>query len=167
MQRSQCKNIPPFVSVLIATVFVIYLAGCGPCMKTYKLYQGPQRASNETAQLVCKGETIQLNPVNGQKSPKGKDTFGNVTLEILPGEFRTDDDHAELEGQKHHLVNDVGVVVLGRDPILMSRLGGEDARRAEDEHDQANDHGDSEEATHECPLSSVSGSYETESSGLS
>jgi len=87
MQRSKCKNIQPFVVVLIATFFVVYLAGCGPSMQTYKLYQGPQRASNETAQLVCKGETIQLNSVNGQKSPEGKDTFGNVTLEILPGDY--------------------------------------------------------------------------------
>lgn len=56
-------------------------------MKDYKLYQGPQRASNETAQLVCEGERVQLNSVNGQKSPTGKDTFGKVTLEILPGNY--------------------------------------------------------------------------------
>jgi hypothetical protein len=58
-------------------------------MKTYKLYQGPQLPSEETAQLVCKGgETIQINAVDGQKSPQGKDTFGNVTFEILPGDYQ-------------------------------------------------------------------------------
>jgi hypothetical protein len=55
-------------------------------MKTYKLYKGPQLPSDQTAQLVCEGETIQINSVNGQKSPKGKDTYGNVTLEVLPGD---------------------------------------------------------------------------------
>ena len=85
MQRSKCKNTTPFVSVLIAAVSVVYLASCGPSMKTYRLYKGPQLPSEETAQLVCKGETIQINSVNGQKSPQGEDTFGNVTLEILPG----------------------------------------------------------------------------------
>ena len=55
-------------------------------MKTYRLYKGPQLPSEETAQLVCKGETIQINSVNEMKSPDGKDTFGNVTLEILPGD---------------------------------------------------------------------------------
>lgn len=87
MQRIRSNRIPPSVFVLLTAVLVIGLANCGPSMKTYKLYEGPQRASKETAQLVCKGETIQLNSVNGQKSPKGKDTFGNVTLEILPGEY--------------------------------------------------------------------------------
>ena len=86
MQRSKCNNILRLVSVLIANVFVIYLASCGPSMKTYKLYKGPQLPSDQTAQLVCKGETIQINSVNGQKSPQGKDTYGNVTLEILPGD---------------------------------------------------------------------------------
>ena len=45
------------------------------------------KARNGPAQLVCKGETIQLHSVNGQKSPKGKDTFGKVTLQILPGDY--------------------------------------------------------------------------------
>jgi len=86
MERPKCKNISRFLSVLITTVFMVYLASCGPSKKTYKLYKGPQLPDNETAQLVCKGETIQINSVNGQKSPQGKDTFGNVTLEILPGD---------------------------------------------------------------------------------
>ena len=87
MQRPKCKNISRFLSVLIATVFMVYLASCGPSKKTYSLYKGPELPSNETARLVCKGETIQINSVNGQKSPQGKDTFGNVTLEILPGDY--------------------------------------------------------------------------------
>jgi hypothetical protein len=87
MPRPKCKNISRFLSVLIATVFIIYLASCGPSKKTYKLYTGPQLPSDKTAQLVCEGKTIQINAVNGQKSPDGKDTFGNVTLEILPGVY--------------------------------------------------------------------------------
>jgi hypothetical protein len=86
MTRPKCKSISSFVSVLIAAVFVVYLSSCGPSMKTYRLYKGPQLPSEETAQLVCKGETIQINSVNEMKSPDGKDTFGNVTLEILPGD---------------------------------------------------------------------------------
>jgi len=69
-------------------VLIVYLTSCGPSMKTYKLYKGPQLPSEETAQLVCKGETIQINSVNGQKSPQGKDTFGKVKLEILPGDHQ-------------------------------------------------------------------------------
>jgi hypothetical protein len=65
---------------------MVYLASCGPSRKTYKLYKDQQLASDKTAQLLCKGETIQINSVNGQKSPQGKDIFGNVTLEILPGD---------------------------------------------------------------------------------
>ena len=87
MQRPKCKSISAFVSVLIATISMVYLASCGPSKKTYRFYQGPQLPSEQTAQLVCKGETIQINSVNGQKSPQGKDTFGNVTLEILPGDY--------------------------------------------------------------------------------
>ena len=88
MQITHYKGIPRFVSVLMNTVLMVYLASCGPSMKTYRLYKGPQLPSEETAQLVCKGETIQINSVNGQKSPQGKDTFGNVTLEILPGDHQ-------------------------------------------------------------------------------
>ena len=88
MSRSTCKNISRFLTVLIATLFMVYLTSCGPSKKTYQLYKGPQLPDNETAQLICKGETIQINSVNGQESPQGKDTFGNVTLEILPGDHR-------------------------------------------------------------------------------
>jgi hypothetical protein len=88
MQRTNYRGISRFVSILMTMVLMVYLASCGPSKKTYKLYQGPQLPSNETAQLVCKGETIQINSVNGQKNPQGKDTFGNVTLEILPGDHQ-------------------------------------------------------------------------------
>jgi hypothetical protein len=87
MQRPKCKSISAFISVLIATVFMVYLASCGPSKKTYRFYQGPRLPSDQTAQLVCKGEPIQINSVNGQKSPLGRDTFGNVALEILPGDY--------------------------------------------------------------------------------
>ena len=86
MQRPNYKGIPRFVSILMAIILMVYLASCGPSKKTYKLYNGPQLPSDKTAQLVCKGETIQVNSVNEMKSPDGKDTFGNVTLEILPGD---------------------------------------------------------------------------------
>jgi hypothetical protein len=56
-------------------------------MKTYRLYKGPQMDSDKTAQLLCKGKRIKINSVNGMKSPDGKDTFGNVELEILPGDY--------------------------------------------------------------------------------
>ena len=88
MPSLKCKSNLRFLTVLIATVLMVYLVSCGPPMKTYKLYQGPQLPSEETAQLVCKGETIQINSVHGQKSAQGKDTFGNVTLEILPGDYQ-------------------------------------------------------------------------------
>jgi hypothetical protein len=66
---------------------MVYLASCGPSKKTYKLYTGPQLTSDKTAQFLCKGETIQINSVNEMKSPDGKDTFGSVMLEILPGDY--------------------------------------------------------------------------------
>jgi hypothetical protein len=44
-------------------------------------------SSDETAQILCKGERIQINSMNGMKSPDGKDAFGNVKLEILPGDY--------------------------------------------------------------------------------
>lgn len=87
MQRPNYKSIPRFVSILMAIILMVYLASCGPSKKTYRFYKGPQLPSAETAQLVCKGRTIQINSVNAQKSPDGKDTFGNVTLEILPGDY--------------------------------------------------------------------------------
>ena len=88
MPSLKCKNIVHLLTVLMATLFMVYLTSCGPSKKTYQLYKGPQLPDNETAQLICKGETIQINSVNGQNSPQGKDTFGNVALEILPGDHQ-------------------------------------------------------------------------------
>jgi hypothetical protein len=87
MKTSNYRESSRFIIRLMTLVLVGFLASCGPSKKTYKLYQGPQLPSEETAQLVCEGETIQINAVNGQKSPQGKDTFGNVKLEILPGDY--------------------------------------------------------------------------------
>ena len=101
MQRTNYKGIPRFVSILMTMVLIVYLTSCGPSMKTYKLYKGPQLPSEETAQLVCKGETIQINSVNGQKSPQGKDTFGKVTLEILPGDHEVT---VSFSGRSAHTV---------------------------------------------------------------
>lgn len=86
MQRSKFRNIPPLVSVLIATVCVVYLSNCRTAKNTYRLYEGPQLDRDEIAKLTCRGRNIQINSVNGHKSSKGKDTFGNVKLEILPGD---------------------------------------------------------------------------------
>ena len=88
MPSHKFKNILRFLTVLIATALMVYLASCGPSTKTYTLYKGPKLPSDETALLVCKGETIQINAINGQKSPQGKDTFGKVELEILPGDYQ-------------------------------------------------------------------------------
>jgi hypothetical protein len=87
MKTCNYRESSRFIIRLMTVVLVGFLASCGPSKKTYKLYQGPQLPSEETAQLVCEGETIQINAVNGQKSPQGKDTFGKVELEILPGDY--------------------------------------------------------------------------------
>lgn len=87
MKTSNYRERSHFIIRLMTVVLVGFLASCGPSKKTYKLYQGPQLPSEEIAQLVCEGETIQINSVNGQKNPQGKDTYGNVTLEILPGDY--------------------------------------------------------------------------------
>jgi len=87
MQRFNYKDIPRFVSILMSMLLMGILSTCSPSMQAYRLYEGPQMPSEETAQLFCKGERIQINSVNGMKSPDGKDTYGNVKLEILPGDY--------------------------------------------------------------------------------
>ena len=87
MQRSNYKNIHRFVSILLTMLLAGFLAACSPSMLTYRLYQSTQKPSDETAQILCKGKRIQINSVNGMKSPDGKDTFGSVKLEILPGDY--------------------------------------------------------------------------------
>jgi hypothetical protein len=88
MKKISHKQITPFVNVLFSLTLVVWLTSCGPSMKTYRLYDGPQRPTEETVLLLCEGKTAQLNSINGQKSPKGKNVFGNVTLEILPGDYQ-------------------------------------------------------------------------------
>jgi hypothetical protein len=87
MQRSNYTDSCRFVSILLTMLLMTFLAACSPSMLTYRLYQSTQKPSNETAQLLCKGKRIQINSVNGMKSPDGKDTFGGVKLEILPGDY--------------------------------------------------------------------------------
>ncbi len=87
MQEPQCQLIPLVVRILMAIVLMGFLASCTPAMQTYRLYEGQKLPSSETANLLCKGARIQINSVNGMKSPDGKDTFGNVTLEVLPGKY--------------------------------------------------------------------------------
>lgn len=87
MQRCNYKDIPRFVSILVTMVLIVFLATCSPKLQTHRLYEGPQMPSAKTAQILCKGDRIQINSVNGMKSPDGKDTYGNVKLEILPGDY--------------------------------------------------------------------------------
>ena len=88
MEKFNHKPILPFGRFLFTIALVFFLASCTRSMQTYRLYEGPQRPNAETAILICEGETIQLNSVNGQKSPDGKNTFGKVTAEILPGDYQ-------------------------------------------------------------------------------
>ena len=88
MQRSNYRCIHCFLGILMTMALVGFLANCSPSMQVYRLYEGPQMPSDETAQLLCKGEGIQINSVNGMKSPNGKDTFGNTKIEILPGDYQ-------------------------------------------------------------------------------
>jgi hypothetical protein len=87
MERSNYTDIPRIVSILLTMLLMGFLATCSPSMLTYRLYQGTQKPSDETAQILCKGKRIQINSVNGMKSPDGKDTFGSVELETLPGDY--------------------------------------------------------------------------------
>ena len=87
MQRSNYKNIHRIVSMLLTMLLAGFLTACSPSLLTYKLYKGPQMPSDETAQILCEGKTVQINSVNGTKSLDGKDTFGSVKLEILPGDY--------------------------------------------------------------------------------
>lgn len=86
MQKNS-RNISLLAGILLSLILFGYLTSCTLDVKTYRLYQGPQLPSDETAQIICTGETIKINSINGQKSPDGKDTFGNVRLEILPGDY--------------------------------------------------------------------------------
>ena len=86
MQKNS-RNISLLAGILLSLILFGYLTSCTLDVKTYRLYQGPQLPSDETAEIICTGETIRINSINGQKSPDGKDTFGNVRLELLPGDY--------------------------------------------------------------------------------
>jgi len=85
--QKKIRNIPLLAGIFISIVLLGWLTNCTMAMKTYRLYQGPELPSDETAQIICTGERIRINSVNGHNSPDGKDTFGNVRLEILPGDY--------------------------------------------------------------------------------
>ena len=87
MQRFNYKYIHRFAIIFLTMLLMGILATCSPPMQTYRLYQGTQLPSGEAAQILCKGERIQIISVNGMESPDGKNAFGNVRLEILPGDY--------------------------------------------------------------------------------
>lgn len=87
MQRLNFRNIPRGVSIFVFLVLLGFITNCTLATKTHRLYEGPQLPNDETAQILCTGERIRINSVNGQKSPDGKDTFGNVKIVILPGNY--------------------------------------------------------------------------------
>jgi hypothetical protein len=77
-----------FAIELMSVVLIGFLSSCSQPVHIYRLYEGPIMPSEETAQLLCKGDEIQIKSVNGKKSPDGKDTFGKVKLEIRPGDYQ-------------------------------------------------------------------------------
>ena len=87
MQRFAIGNIPHLLSILSSVVLTGFLLSCTMDLRSYRLYQGAQLPSDQTAQIICTGKRIRINSVNGQKSPDGKDIFGNVRLEVLPGDY--------------------------------------------------------------------------------
>jgi len=89
MKRPNYRNGVRFVISLMTVVLMGFLSTCSPSVHTYRLYEGPLMSCEETAQLLCKGDEIQLRSVNGKKSPDGKDIFGKVKLEILPGDYHS------------------------------------------------------------------------------
>ena len=87
MERINFTNIPRATRIFLSLVILGFLTNCSLTMKTHRLYEGPQLPSDEPAQIICTGERIRINSINGQKSPDGKDTFGIVRIEILPGNY--------------------------------------------------------------------------------
>jgi len=75
-------------AITLSILLLGYLTSCALASKTIRLYEGPQLSSEETAQIVCTGERIRINSLNGKMSPDGKGTFGNVRIEILPGGYQ-------------------------------------------------------------------------------
>jgi hypothetical protein len=90
MQRLKFSNIPRLATSFVSILLLAFLTNCTSAIETrrLRLYEGQQLPSDETAQIICTGERIRINSVNGKKSPDGKGTFGNVRMEILPGEYQ-------------------------------------------------------------------------------
>ncbi len=87
MQRLNFSNIPLWVSILSSFVLMGFLLSCAVDLRTYRLYQGPQLPSDQTAKLFSKGERISIRSVNGRKIPSGKDVLPAVAIEVLPGDY--------------------------------------------------------------------------------
>lgn len=90
MQRYNFSNIPLLPTSLVSILLLALLTNCTSPVETRRLrfYEGPQLPGDETAQIICTGERIRINSVNGQMSPDGQLTFGNVRIEIIPGEYQ-------------------------------------------------------------------------------
>ena len=88
MQRFALGNLPHLLSLLGSIVLTGFLLSCTVDLRSYRLYQGPQRPSDQIAKLISKGEPIRIRSVNGQKIPSGKDVLPAVAIEVLPGDYR-------------------------------------------------------------------------------
>jgi len=87
MQRFAIGNIPHLLSILSSVVLTGFLLSCTMDLRSYRLYQGPQLPSDQTAKLISKGETIRIRSVNGRKIPSGKNVLPAVAIEVLPGDY--------------------------------------------------------------------------------
>ncbi len=90
MQRLKFSNIPRLATSFVSILLLAFLTNCTSALETrrLRLYEDPQLPSDETAQIICTGERIRIDAVNGQKSPDGKDNYGKVRIEVLPGEYQ-------------------------------------------------------------------------------
>jgi len=87
MQRFAIGNIPYLLRILSSVVLTGFLLSCTVDLRSYRLYQGPQLPSDQTAKLISKGEPLKIRSVNGRKIPSGKDVLPAVAIEILPGDY--------------------------------------------------------------------------------
>lgn len=87
MQRFAIGNIPHLLSILSSVVLTGFLLSCTMDLRSYRLYQGPQLPSDQTAKFITKGERIRIRSVNGRKIPGGEDVLPAVAIEVLPGDY--------------------------------------------------------------------------------
>jgi hypothetical protein len=87
MQRFAIGNIPHLLCILSSVVLTGFLLSCTMDLRSYRLYQGPQLPSDQTAKLISKGGKIRIRSVNGRKIPSGKDVLPAVAIEVLPGDY--------------------------------------------------------------------------------